>query len=192
MLLEEEFLRIKENHRDAIIKRATRVVLGFTVKRGLFREGSKEHIAPLLNAIPYDDLPRLQNQEEFRYWFERHLNTIAEKVHLYNQGKTRIYPGYKWGHSAKILTLQLREIVLNSRYFSDETVEKISPWLYVPIDSIVIKRLKEVGVKPKFDFINQIDSAEKFYFVQDALTKSAISTGVPRVWFDDVWGTGNE
>lgn len=187
-MLNKEFRRIKEHHREAVIKRATRVVLGFTIRRGIFRDGSKDLLIPVLNSIPYDDIPHLKNQEEFQQWFEARLDIIAKTIHPYNQGKSKIYPGYKWGHSSKILTLQIREIVLNSRYFSDETVEIISPWLYVPIDSIMMKRLKEVGVKLTFNLINQIDSSEKFYFVQDTLKKEATIIGVPRVWFDDVWG----
>ena len=42
--------------------------------------------------------------------------------------------GYKWGHATKILTLYIREFVLNSRYFTDAQVQAILPWLYVPID----------------------------------------------------------
>jgi hypothetical protein len=186
-MLEQEFHRIKADHRQALVKRATSVVLEGSVLR-VYRAGTKKQLIPILNAIPYDEIPLLQNQEDFRQWFEYHLDILAEEIHKKNADNHKINPGYKWGHATKILTLQVREIVLNSRYFSDETVQRISPWLYVPIDSVVIKRLKQVGVRPKFSRINQIDSAENFYFVQEALETAAHIIGVPRVWFDDVWG----
>jgi hypothetical protein len=53
---------------------------------------------------------------------------------------------------------------------------------------LVIKRLRRVGVSLPFDRINQVDSAQKFYYVQEALERAALECGIPRVWFDDNWG----
>lgn len=36
--------------------------------------------------------------------------------------------------------------------------------------------------------IKEIDSAEKFFGVQDSLGEAAKKARVPRIWFDDIWG----
>jgi hypothetical protein len=57
----------------------------------------------------------------------------------------------------------------------------------VPIDGVVIRGLKALGIPPPFTKIKEIDTREKFYWVQYALEGPARSVGVPRVWFDDIW-----
>jgi hypothetical protein len=87
-----------------------------------------------------------------------------------------------------VLALYLRDLVLYSRYFPDADVERIAFWLYCPVDSIVMKRMRELGEKPGVFLISGIDSARKFWHVQDTLGIAAERAGVPRVWFDDNWG----
>jgi len=104
-----------------------------------------------------------------------------------NRGNTRVYPGYKWGHSTKILCLFLRDIALHSHYFSDGKADRLSYYLYTPIDNIVIRELRRLGHAPAFRRIKEIDSSKKFYDVQDAIGEASSKIGVPRVWFDDIW-----
>jgi hypothetical protein len=77
-----------------------------------------------------------------------------------------------------------------SRYFTDADAARISPWLYSPIDRVVIDRLRKLhGPLPfRLQQIKDIDESEKFYLVQDLLGQAAAKVGVPRVWFDDNWG----
>jgi hypothetical protein len=87
-----------------------------------------------------------------------------------------------------VLGLYVRDLVLFSRYFSDDDVERIAPWLYCPVDSIVIKRLRFLGEQPGVCLISGIDSASRFRRIQDKLGQAAAAVGVPRAWFDDNWG----
>lgn len=84
--------------------------------------------------------------------------------------------------------MYVRDLVLFSRYFTDADVERIAPWLYCPVDSVVMKRLRELGEKPGVYQISGIDTGERFRRIQDLLGDAAASAGVPRVWFDDNWG----
>jgi hypothetical protein len=52
-----------------------------------------------------------------------------------------------------------------------------------------MKRLRKLGVSLPFRQIKEIDSAEKFYRVQDLLEEVSAPTEVPRVWFDDNWAS---
>jgi hypothetical protein len=78
-------------------------------------------------------------------------------------------------------------MVLKTHYFAYEQVRRISRWLYMPIDSKAINRLEDLGVNLGYTNIKQIDTAEKFYSVQELLGQYASETDIPRVWFDDIW-----
>ena len=184
--LKEEFQRIKKNHKKADQHFFARAVLGSSVMR-VFNKGSKEFLMNALIEIDIDKLKRIKTQEQFKDYFEKELNSIANVIKKCNYGNKKIQPGYKWGHSTKILCLFLRDIVLHSRYFPERIVDRLSKWLYIPIDSIVIKRLRKLGLKLPFQKIKEIDSREKFFDTQKTINNAAIAVGVPRVWFDDNW-----
>lgn len=183
----KEFKRIEENRNDLLRIRAARVVLGASVIR-VFNKGSKSTITKALEQVNIDELMRIDNQDHYRYWFESELNKVARAIIRTNKDNDRIFPGYKWGHATKVLTLYNRRLVSSSRYFTDEQVEQISPLLYNPIDSVVIRRLKDLGYALPYTKIKEIDTPKKFYYVQELLGEAAAEVGVPRIWFDDVWG----
>ena len=61
------------------------------------------------------------------------------------------------------------------------------PWLYVPLDGIVIRKLRQYGVNLPFRQISEIDTKWKFFETQNLLGATAAQVGIPRVLFDDVW-----
>lgn len=183
-----EYERIDRGHSEALKWATARTVLGPSVIR-VFAPGSIAELLPALVSVDVDALPGLANEIEFRVWYERELERVAEAIRSRNgPDNSRVYPGYKWGHATKLLTLYVNAMVLNTRCFLDSMVERIQSWLYVPIDSVVMGRLQKLGHRLPFNLINQIDSAEKFYAVQDLLGQAATAAGVSRVWFDDNWG----
>ncbi|MHB9075662.1 MAG: hypothetical protein ACYC6G_19325 [Desulfobaccales bacterium] len=187
MNLITEFERIKKDHKQALRRTGARVVLGSSVIR-VFQTGTKERLLLLLSGIPVEEMPSINGQKEFRSWFEHWLDVLAQEIKKLNPDNSRIHPGYKWGHATKILTLYIREIVLNSRYFTDAQVQIVAPWLYIPIDNIAMQRLAKLGYPLPFKSIKEIDTPGKFYEVQDLLSQAADEVGVPRIWFDDNWG----
>jgi hypothetical protein len=187
MDLADEFCRIKRDHREAIKKTAARVVLGPSVMR-VFAEGTRDKLLPQLPKIDIDTLLSIKTQAEFDDWFDGHLEQISRIVDGCNHGNQRIRPGFKWGHSSKILALFVRDLVLGSHYFPDAEAERISFLLHVPIDGVIIGRLRGQGVGLKFRKIKDIDTRKKFYGVQHILSEAATLHGIPRVWFDDNWG----
>lgn len=187
--LENEFIRIRDKHRKALLKISARAVLGPSVIR-VFQKGTKLKLKPLLENINVDELLKIETQEDYQHWFEKHLAKVAEEIRIANPRNTtpRIYPGYKWGHAAKVLNLFIREVVEFKRYFSDVKATRIRKWLYTPIDSLAIKELKRLDVNLPFSKIKEIDTQEKFYDVQSQLGRPASKVDVPRIWFDDIWG----
>lgn len=187
--LVDEFRRIGADHRSAILKFTARSALPPSVTR-VFKAGTKDALVPLLGRLPMDELVGVPDEPAFRRWFEHQLEQVAAVILERNSLRTRpgIHPGYKWGHGTKVLALLVRDVVLRSRYFSDVEVTRIEPWLCCPIDGIVIGRLTTVGARPAVSQIRGIDSAGVFWALQDRLGSAAAEAGVPRVWFDDVWG----
>lgn len=187
--LEDEYRRIAVAHHAAIRIFTARSCIPASVTR-VFNAGTKDSLVPLLARLPVDDLSDLDDEAAFRPWFTRQLDPVAGAILRLNPQESRpfIHPGYKWGHATKVLALFVRDLVLFSRYFTDEQVEKIAPLLYCPVDSIVIKRLRELGTPSGVYQISGIDSAQRFWHIQDLLGAAAATVGVPRVWFDDNWG----
>jgi hypothetical protein len=141
---------------------------------------------PLLADLPVHELAHL-GRGQFDDWYARHLTRIARSMSKLNAQNPRVQPGLKWGHAAKILSLFLRDMVLYTRFLRDTQVRRLSPWLPAPVDGIVIRRLRQLGVRLAFRTIRGIDSRAKFRSVQDALARAAADARVPRVWFDDNW-----
>lgn len=187
MNLVEEFERLKKEHEQALRKRSARCVLGSSVIR-VFKPNTKERLAKILCAVPVRKLASIRSEWQYRRWFETQLSRVARCIKRTNAHNPKIYPGYKWGHAAKVLNLYLREVVYNSPYFRDPVVNRLSFWLYVPIDGILLKRLRQLGCPTDLGAIKDIDTAEKYHRVQDILTLAANKVRVPRVWFDDNWG----
>ena len=63
----------------------------------------------------------------------------------------------------------LREIVSHTRLFDDEEGARLEPLLYVPLDSINIDRLRDIGAALPFLLIREIDTSRKFYGAQELL-----------------------
>lgn len=186
-MLVDEFKRIKDSHREALKKTAARVVLGPSVMR-VYSKGTRDALLPVLSNIAIDELLELQDQEHFSQWFDSHVHRLARVVARHNPNNARISLGIKWGHATKIMALFVRDLVLSSRYFSDADAKRLSYFLHVPVDGIIIGRLRKLGNRLPFDKIKDIDTRRKFYAVQETLAQAAAQCGVPRVWFDDNWG----
>jgi len=185
--LNAEFRRIKRQHTDAIRKTVARGALGPSVVR-VFAEGTRDALLPVLPKIDVDRLPTVASAAKYSAWFDRNLERVARVIRFHNAGNSRIRPGLKWGHASKVMSLYVRDLVLKSRYFSDADSMKIAPYLHVPIDGVVMDRLRALGVPLPFKLIKDIDTRAKFYFLQNSLEVVARAHEVPRVWFDDNWG----
>ena len=171
--------------RESIRHWCARAVTGPSVIR-VFEKGTKDDLMPALLRVPIEQLPALPDRRAFEAWFEKQLEPVAKTLAKRNARRNSVQPGIKWGHAAKILAIYVRDIVLHSRYFEDEEVERLTPWLFVPVDSKVMERLADLGVELPFHKIKEIATRDHFYVVQNLLGANCKS-GVARVVFDDVW-----
>jgi len=185
--LSTEFRRIQRDHHRANRERAARVVLGPSIMR-VYAKGTAVALRRLLPKIDVDQLPQIGSQKEYNAWFDRSLNRVARIIEHHNAKNRRIRPGLKWGHAAKILAIFVRDLVIYSRYFSDDEARRISYYLHAPIDGIVVARLRRLNAAPPFSKLKDITTRKMFYDVQETLTNYSAPLNVPRVWFDDNWG----
>jgi hypothetical protein len=185
--LVQEFRRIRTDHRRALIARAARVTLGASVMR-VFAKGTKEPLSKALIALPLHDLAtKVRTDGQFARWYERALDSVHRVIMTRNAQNRRILPGSRWGHSAKVLSLFLREVFLCARWCDDAVASRVEKLLYVPIDNIVMKRMRQKGGIVKARSIKAISTRAQFQEMQDQLRTAARRAGVPAVWFDDAW-----
>jgi hypothetical protein len=171
--------------RESIRHWCARAVTGPSVIR-VFEKGTKDDLMPMLLRVPIEQLPMLSDKTAFEAWFEKQLEPVAKTLAKRNGRRKSVQPGIKWGHAAKILAIYVRDVVLHSRYFEDEEVKRLTPWLFVPVDSKVMERLAHLGVQLPFNKIKEIATRDDFYLIQNLLSANC-KLGVPRVVFDDVW-----
>ena len=181
-----EYRRIKMHHWEAELCFFARINLPGSIMR-VFNRGTKQKLFDVLIKIDIKKLRAIRSQELFKAYFESNLNKFARVISKTNSGNSSVYPGYKWGHGTKILCLFLRDTVLHSRHFSKSEADRLSNYLYAPIDGVVMKKLRKLGYKAPFKAIKEIDSKKKFYDVHDTLDQASSQVGVPRIWFDDNW-----
>ena len=108
-----------------------RTVLGPSVTR-VFVAGTIKDVRPLLEELPLRDVTGLRNESGYKAWFDAKARLVANRLRIRNANNPRVNPGLRWGHATKILALFMREMILNSRLFSDAEAERIAPRLYTP------------------------------------------------------------
>jgi hypothetical protein len=91
----------------------------------------------------------------------------------------------RWGHAAKILCLFVREAVVFRRALGDKAARNIEPFLYVPLDSEVIKRARKYKMRLKCSAIYEV-SERGFFEFQNELDQA--KGHAHRIWFDDLRG----
>ncbi len=185
--LVEEYTRIAGLHAEVDRYFFARATLGSSVIR-VFERKSKPVIMRALLKLDIRDLQPVRSEVAYRWVFEEQLEHLAQAIRRCNRNNNRIKPGLKWGHATKILCLFHRDMVVHSRYFNMPTADRLSRYLYAPIDNIVLERLVSLGSNPAVSGINGIDTKAKFYKIQSDLGSAAKKVKVPRVWFDDNWG----
>ena len=168
----EAYHRIRDGERSAIRTRTAREVLGASVIR-VFAPGTKPPLIEQLESVDVDALPGLADETAFREWFVAELNALARTIKHRNPNRPSIYPGYQWGHATKILSIYCRDMVLRTRYFDEREAQRLVPWLYVPLDGMVIRKLHACGVVLPFRQIREIDTERKFFDTQDLLGAAA-------------------
>ena len=183
-----KFKELQADERHAMLARQTKAMLGPSVVR-VFKKDTKKDVAPALLKLDLLRLERCREQGQFDQFYFSALNKVDAAVLIRNSKNRRIGKGHKWGHAAKVLSLYLRGVVLHTRYFDDKTAGRLKKWLYVPVDRVVIKALRQCDVKLPARSIKGIDSKAKFLKFQKPLTIAAEQAHAARLVFDDVWSS---
>ncbi len=184
--LVEKFAELKAKQRGDTATRIAKVVTGGSVIR-VFNKDTTKDLVSALKQIKLDTFARCQNQVEFDRFFFRALDQIDAAILIRNEHNKRLGNGRKWGHASRILCLFLRDSVFYSRYFEGNVARRLQQFLYMPVDSKVIKHLRACGAPITPQKIKEIDSEEEFRRIQNLLALAAKRANAPRIIFDNVW-----
>jgi hypothetical protein len=184
-LITKEFLLRHKRSQGAPRYWAARDATGASVIR-VFAKETKPALLKQLVQLPVDDIRSIRTKKDFEDWFVAQLLEIASTLETKNRTNKRVQPGLIWGHGAKVLAIYVRSLVLRSRYFPDQVADRVKPWLFVPVDGRLMKKLKACGERLPFTKIREIATRDDFDFVQNLLAKHCPSE-VSRVVFDDSW-----
>jgi len=148
-------------HRSELIRgSAARAVLSPSVTRVLAKL-NRDTVLRWLADLNLQVLARIRSQEEYKRWFLRKADRLAAEARLSEEflkkrrDKSR-GKDPRWGHAAKILCLFVREAVVFRRALDDRAARAIEPFLYVPIDSEVIKRARKCKMRLKCKAIYEV------------------------------------
>ncbi len=94
-------------------------------------------VAKVRNYLEGLDLSSLRdlNKEQFEIWLNEKTQDLQSKL-------TQDFKE-EWGLARKCLNIFLRNVVYNKYLFKEYKLRSIVPWLEVPLDSQVAKRLRE-------------------------------------------------
>ena len=187
----EKFRQIKKQRqrKDAAIKRTALVTLGASLIR-VFKEKTKHDILDALISVPIEDLRKINNESEFRAFYKHQLNRIEKAVLRKNARNRTLGKGLKWGHCTKILSIFIREVVLRSRICSNKEVKRLVPFLYVPLDSKVLRKLRDCELSEVPRRIKDLSTAGQFWNLQELIGRAAKEAGTFAIYLDDVWVEG--
>ncbi len=132
----------KTNFENDLLLNLTRRAVGTSAMRNQGAKGLIESIQSFLAAIPLTKLSALRTELDFVKWLEQQTVDLKDE---YNEKY-----GLEWGTARKALNLWLRDIVYNHHLRAKYHLQKLEPWLEVPLDSHTGKFIRErTGPKPE-------------------------------------------
>ncbi len=120
----KELLLRHHRAREAQRHWSARAATGASVIR-VFAQGTRPVLLEKLVQLPVKELGALRSKTAFQDWFEGQLHRVAATLQRNNRTNRRVQPGITWGHGAEILSIYVRSLVLHSRYFSDQVVNRL-------------------------------------------------------------------
>ena len=102
------------------------------------RGQGKGVLAATQKFLPGISLTRLPKSNPIRFesWLDRQTNDLLDTLPL----ETR-----PWGAARKAINLYLREALYNQYLCRRFRINKVEPWLEIPLDSVVARGLKMAG-----------------------------------------------
>ncbi len=136
--------------RDKLQEYIANISIGSSTVRGR-RAGT---VGTVRNYLADLDLSSLQglNKEQFENWINEKTKDLQSKL---DQNCKE-----EWGLARKCLNIFLRNVFYNKYLYKEFKLRRIEPWLEVPLDSQVAKRLRkerEGSVLRTWPWLNKLD-----------------------------------
>ena len=186
--LENKFENLDKDRDKHIREKVARLVFGASIVR-VFKPGMKEKLIPKLAKIKIEDLKKRKQERIFKKWFQKESRKIAKIIKGDKKKRINVY-----AHAPKILALYCRALFNeNCKALSKQEYKRIEKLLFVPIDSYVIRALRNLEGYGKIKGLKNIKSMADFkrgtfMNIQEILKGASQKTRIPRIVFDYVWG----
>lgn len=105
----------------------TKRSVGTSALRNQVRKGGIGAVHAFLGGLRPRELRALRSRKAFLRWLDARTSELELKV-----GASH---GLQWGSARKALNLWLRDIVYNHHFRSAYGLDRLEPWLEVPLDS---------------------------------------------------------
>lgn len=111
----------------ALKENLTKRAVGTSALRNQVRTGGIRAVHDFLCGLQPRELRALRSRKAFLGWLDARTNEMERKV-----GASH---GLQWGSARKALNLWLRDMVYNHHFRSAYGLDRLEPWLEVPLDS---------------------------------------------------------
>lgn len=118
---------------ECLKRNLTERAVGASAMRGQARKGGIAKVREALLETSVEVLGRVKNQTRFRVWLDQETDRISRNASRH---------GVRWGTARKALNLWLRDIAYNHYFRSGYGLERVEPWLEVPLDSYTAKFIR--------------------------------------------------
>lgn len=167
---------------NLIKKRIAYIAIGSSTLRNQGAAGVAKTAQEYLMKLDLSFLKGILNEGEYAVFLDKHTEELKD-----------LFPGQakgNWGAARKAINVFIEEAFYNKYLNAEYNLEKLGPFLEIPIDSHVIKNMKkeiEDGIIPKWSSIKSLKKEENHYY-QLTAKKIADRKGKWRIFLDlDYW-----
>jgi len=164
---------------ELIKKRIANISVGSSTVRGQPKE-TVNTVRLYFNSLELQDFSNISNEVQFKTILDKHTLILKDKL-----------PSKSWGISRKVLNIFLfqvsHDVILNRKYHLD----KIIPYLELPLDNPNAKRLKKFakdeGIKLDWSNIYSLEPEVNAQFQEYAKRHASHKYRCERCYLDVYW-----
>lgn len=170
-------------HRVALVRRRIKFVVEKGAMARLFKGGTHDALREdLARRVTPESLSRIQARDEYDAW----LLSIVESPCWEPYSRNGLAAD-RWAYFAKLINIVIYEIVANRELSSEEDLQRLRPFLHIPIDSTVTYHLSQLDANFPSVWVLKGMTREQYFQVQEATRRLAQARGVPPIWFEAAW-----
>lgn len=174
---------MKKNYIKLLQERTGQLAIGRSTLRKQGAPGVIDTARSYLQKMNLKPLKNIDSEDKYQKFLNRHTNSLANSFPAGAKGN--------WGAARKAINIFMRDCLYNLYLCTEYSIQVLEPWLEVPLDKDVGKKLNENDPNlPKWKSIKYLkgEVSDKF---QTSAQKLGEKEGVSRVHLDiKFWRNG--